>query len=526
MRKKIYFLLFFLFVFVIGASYCETKITIKNLSKIQAKEDYNKRLKEFNFLITQKKIFLNSLAKFLSTAKPVIDGYLHDNRQEIITFVEPIYEHFYPNLVQEIHFFKPPAISFVNFTNLNKYDQNLSKIRKDILWISTSFKPSIHFYVCKHYPGLRATYPILHNKKLIGSVSLGINILEFKKLMLKLGVNDVSIYLKDDILKKYLEKDIYDTYKRWPIYEGYRINGNIFYIPIRSGYIIKNDYVYTEIPIKDFFHNTIGFVIVRDNIKPIITLIKKESNRKLIFLIISYLVILLIVFFLFEWLIRKMESINEIITYVKKHQFDKIPKEIKVKDELDVYKKSLIEVANEIKTYIHSLHKEVKEYSNKAYIDPLSKTFNRRFLEEKDKEFIEEYKISQIKYGIIMLDIDNFKQINDTYGHEAGDKVIAHLTDTIKKIIRRNDFLIRYGGEEFVIILHNADAATTYKVAEKIRKTIQNSKITIDGKEISFTLSMGISTIEENDKSIFDAIKRADEKLYIAKKTGKNKVVT
>jgi diguanylate cyclase (GGDEF)-like protein len=525
LRKKVYFFLFFLFLIVIAGSYFETQKTIEKFSNIKAKTTYNTRIKEYKFILHQKIIFLNAFAKFLASAKPVIDGYLHNNRQEIINFVMPLYKSLYPNLIQEIHFFKTPAISFVNFSNTKIYGQNLSKVRADIVWIDTSFKPSDHFYICRIYPGLRATYPIFYKHKLLGSLSFGINIIQFKKMFMKLGVQNVSIYLKDSLLHKYLKNDAYSLYSKWPLYKGYRVNGKIFHIPLeKEGYILKNGYVYTEIPIIDFFKNKIGYIIIKDNINPAIQIIKQESQRKLIFLILSYVVVLVIIFILFEWIFRKMDEIKNIITHLKNHEFDKIPTKIKVSDELDIYKEYLVEVANEIKSYINKLNNKVKRYSNKAYIDAMTGAYNRRFLEEKDKEIIQEHKFAKTDFGIIMLDIDNFKQINDTYGHEIGDKVIKLLAKEIKKIIRKDDFLIRYGGEEFVIILKNANASTAHKVAEKIRKTIENIKIDSNGKEVHFTVSLGISEITEKDNSIFDAIKRADEKLYIAKKTGKNRV--
>jgi len=123
-----------------------------------------------------------------------------------------------------------------------------------------------------------------------------------------------------------------------------------------------------------------------------------------------------------------------------------------------------------------------------------------------------------------MLDIDNFKRINDTYGHDVGDLVLKSLAETIKGILRKNDYIIRYGGEEFLILLPNATIDRAIKVAEKIRREIENKKIKIGDKEIKFTVSLGVSEIYTSDRSLQNAIKRADEKLYKAKKKGKNRV--
>ena len=123
-----------------------------------------------------------------------------------------------------------------------------------------------------------------------------------------------------------------------------------------------------------------------------------------------------------------------------------------------------------------------------------------------------------------MLDIDDFKKVNDTYGHDVGDMVLIKLAETIKNDIRKEDLFIRYGGEEFLIILPNSNIENTYIVAEKIKKHIEDITLEIGHKHLKFTISLGISEIREGDSSIFDAIKRADINLYEAKRNGKNRV--
>jgi diguanylate cyclase (GGDEF)-like protein len=147
-------------------------------------------------------------------------------------------------------------------------------------------------------------------------------------------------------------------------------------------------------------------------------------------------------------------------------------------------------------------------------------------LEEKGKELFSKYKIFKIPVGVIMFDIDNFKKINDTYGHDTGDKVLKTLAQTVKKIIRKNDYFIRYGGEEFLLILPYSEPKSTKKVAEKIRKEIEKLSLSIDNRKLKFTVSMGISKLKPEDKTIMDAIKRADERLYRAKNRGKNRIET
>lgn len=139
--------------------------------------------------------------------------------------------------------------------------------------------------------------------------------------------------------------------------------------------------------------------------------------------------------------------------------------------------------------------------------------------------------------SVVMCDIDHFKHVNDTFGHDAGDKVLQHVSKIISENTRDSDSVFRWGGEEMVIIMNGADTETAYSRADQIREKIQNSPCDIgDGKTISVTMSMGVQQLNLsempnlNESNIFSqfentALKAADEKLYVAKESGRNKVV-
>jgi diguanylate cyclase (GGDEF)-like protein/PAS domain S-box-containing protein len=156
--------------------------------------------------------------------------------------------------------------------------------------------------------------------------------------------------------------------------------------------------------------------------------------------------------------------------------------------------------------------------SNKAYHDNLTGVFNREYFYE---IFMVKKFINKNTYGIIMLDIDNFKSINDTYGHLIGDEVLKNLTITIKNLLRNNDSVIRWGGEEFIIIIEVTNKFQIEKIADKLRKAVENIQIPNVRK---FTASFGV-TILKKDEDIKVSIQRADDALYKAKKSGKNQVI-
>jgi len=159
--------------------------------------------------------------------------------------------------------------------------------------------------------------------------------------------------------------------------------------------------------------------------------------------------------------------------------------------------------------------------------DGMTGLYNRRFLEEFIEKLMSQVKREQKTYSVLMLDIDYFKSINDTYGHDTGDKVIIKVGELLKETIRESDLAIRYGGEEFVLMLYNADENGTQKVAKNIHE--QFSQIMFDvghGKSIQKTISIGIANFPNDGDTIAGCIKLADTALYKAKTTGRNKIVT
>ena len=126
--------------------------------------------------------------------------------------------------------------------------------------------------------------------------------------------------------------------------------------------------------------------------------------------------------------------------------------------------------------------------------------------------------------SILMLDIDFFKNINDTYGHAAGDIVLEEVAKIIKSCTRNADTAARYGGEEFVVMLNNTSASAAMAVAERIRKSVEEKSIMYDGKKINVTISIGVSSYNFDLESAKSIVERADNALYESKRNGRNRV--
>lgn len=158
------------------------------------------------------------------------------------------------------------------------------------------------------------------------------------------------------------------------------------------------------------------------------------------------------------------------------------------------------------------------------YYDHLTGVQNRRsFYEAANIEF-ERYVQSPRPLSLLIIDADFFKKINDAYGHPVGDEVLKHLASSLKECVREMDVVARLGGEEFGVLLPSSDITAAFKIAERMRELIAKSVLEIDGHEICYTISIGVSTVNEYVTSTDMLIKIADQALYESKHTGRNRV--
>jgi len=177
------------------------------------------------------------------------------------------------------------------------------------------------------------------------------------------------------------------------------------------------------------------------------------------------------------------------------------------------------------KQQVEKLHQELQSARGEALTDPLTGILNRRGFETRAKQIFVEQATLAKGLCMLMLDIDHFKNINDTYGHLFGDKVIRTIAATLKSKVRGEDTVARLGGEEFAVILPTTDIAGARSVAENIRQSIERGKIRrLDTQEPvgGITISIGIAAYTNGINSV-DLLDQADKALYVSKKTGRNK---
>ena len=168
------------------------------------------------------------------------------------------------------------------------------------------------------------------------------------------------------------------------------------------------------------------------------------------------------------------------------------------------------------------LHKRTEELT---IIDELTETFNYRYFVQK----LQEEKRRALRYtvplSLIMVDIDWFKKLNDTYGHEVGNVVLREISNIIKRCVRDVDLFARYGGEEFAVILPQTGVGEAHRIGERIREQVEKTVVDAGSAgKLRVTVSVGISSFPENGKSHEELVTVADQALYKAKGEGKNLV--
>jgi diguanylate cyclase (GGDEF)-like protein len=171
---------------------------------------------------------------------------------------------------------------------------------------------------------------------------------------------------------------------------------------------------------------------------------------------------------------------------------------------------------------LRDANKKLIEISTKDYLTNIP---NRRYFFEIGTKSLHIAKRESIHLSVICIDIDFFKNINDTYGHNIGDEILKFICKNMNKYIRKSDILARIGGEEFAILLNNTNEENAYVLAEKIRTQVESSIYKNDKIEIKTTISLGISQLRAEDDDLDSIIIRADKALYEAKNTGRNKSV-
>ncbi len=387
--------------------------------------------------------------------------------------------------------------------------------------------------------------------KNIGNDCDYVGVYAYKPLESLSKLEDLSwvVVLHTDIIKRlYPQQSFWDNYvggkiiTKSYIVDSYKDNNalSIFLYSRKTdiiSYKVENlgedYYLIMEIPVVNASGIELGNIYL---IKNISWIYKQEHRQFLVLTIygITFTSILLItIIFIISSIIKDINNLLRVALKLKEKDFlhleevEKDPileKDISKLNEISKLKKITYLMAIEIKNLVNELQKDKEKFQDMAYKDALTGIYNRRFFFEQVSILLEQAKRSNTPICIAMYDIDNFKKVNDTYGHDMGDVVIKDFARTIVSSIRKSDIPARLGGEEFAVCFYNTNIENAFKVADRIRQNFENSTHTLGDITIKCTCSGGIYQVSEED-DLDSAIKKADEALYVAKRTTKNRVV-
>jgi len=170
-----------------------------------------------------------------------------------------------------------------------------------------------------------------------------------------------------------------------------------------------------------------------------------------------------------------------------------------------------------------AVRERAKELAKLAFLDPTSQVGNRQYLEQHLSQYLDEYSKHGIPFGIIVADLDEFKAINDTYGHASGDAALVSVGKTLSNCFRASDVVGRWGGDEFMAILPGITRESLARASEKFRSLVAQSTLRMDGVLIRVTVSVGGAIVDPGD-SRESLMKTADQYLYASKRAGRNRV--
>lgn len=380
------------------------------------------------------------------------------------------------------------------------------------------------------YYGMNRLYPD-------GCYFVGIKLEDILKLMKNSVDVDWIIYYNRNLLKDVLDGSIDSFMKEKVVIDNVVIdrfsNPKVLYMPLDvKGYMLHGSFLkkslLVEVPLTGMNGLPIGRVVL---IKDVSGIYKETYLIFLALALYSLFVFSFLTFMLFRIassLASRVIFLKNITASIEKRDFSVIDllknSKESSKDEVWELKHSIYNMAVSLKHAFEELKEKQKELEELAYYDPLTGLPNRRFFFDHANLILESAKRYRTPLTLLLIDLDHFKKINDTYGHEAGDLLLKNFTEVLRKNSRKSDLPARLGGEEFALLMPNTDLQQGRVVAERIRQCFQNSVIVYRGMEVRTTLSGGLAPFVPEVEEIDDLMRMADEALYKAKELGRNRI--
>lgn len=497
-NKTSVFIIFSAFLLFIIDELLSYNISLQN----EKKTTYQNDKAIVRNLFSAQKEYLRSIAKILTADSIVIEAFEKNNPKILIQHIEPIWKILQEKqFVHEIHFFKPPALSFVNFSNFKSLGTNVADVRKDIVWVTTAFKESSHIFMCKTYAGYRATEPIFDNKKnILGALSLGEKIDWIPKILKERTTHDsFIIYTKKStktLSEKYYKNFMHNkqtigdyiladqTLKISPD----NIQNIDFNKKIQNITIDGKDYNLYMYPLIDFNKNTMGYLFTIKKSQILKDVFLQKTMKDTILIFITTIILLLITRRYTNLLLAYINKIKEMTENIKTRNFKFLHVE---ESDQDINHISLLELKENIISMGLSLEEQYNKLENEnksktkqlimqLYRDELTGLGNRNALIRDLVEYTDAH--------IAIYNARGFKNINDAFGFEAGNNILQAVGNMFSDTLNEKFIFYRMSNDEFVMInkvsLSKDDfIAITKEMIDKLETTTfqyQNIDITIN----------------------------------------------
>jgi diguanylate cyclase (GGDEF)-like protein len=417
-------------------------------------------------------------------------------RQDLYNYLIDDYEFMHDYDFRQFHFHFPDSTSFLRLHSPTKFGDSLYDVRYSIRTVNEYQIEVSGFEEGRIFNGYRYVYPLSYNDEHIGSVEISISLSSVINVLSGLYTTDYCFIISKDVVDNILFDDSLSNYSESFISDKFYTDNACFSDVAKRNLIPRAEF-------REFFAGVNQSDLDRtDNFEDFGLITNYENNT-------------------YEVLFSSIENIEGI----KVGYFISIQEETEISE---IIKEFSNFVLMSIGLYIIFILISMIFIKNRMQLKTLSNTDrltgldNRRKFEIDVNRELGRNKRSNFPLSFIMFDIDYFKEINDTYGHHVGDIVLRELSSLVKSLIRREDYLSRYGGEEFIIMLVGSDEIDAYNKAENLRKVVEQYRFSFEGK---IRISLGVFEHSIDGEEFESIIGKVDKAMYHAKETGRNKSV-
>ncbi len=499
--KRNYFILFYVFfIFIVFTILYENK----NSSIQEHLHSATKKIYlDYMVIYNSQKDLADLVFQAEINSQEIISLFKARDREKLYDYLKEDYAEYRKFNIRQLHFHLPNNDSFLRMHRPNKYGDNLSKARLTVKYVNENRKFIDGFEEGKIFNGFRFVYPLFDKEEHIGSVEISFSALTFIKNFIKNYDIKANFQIDKAIVDAKVFKDERSNYIQSPLKNYYFQKSISEYLKLNYSAVKFSKEELEEINLK--IKQGEPFSIYRQEANRVITFVPLRNP-------ITSQVVGTMNFREGDEVIQRINQ-NTLIVFigfvvVAGLLLILLYRELKYEQKLE----------HEVEDRTRELSLLNDKLKNLASVDALTGVHNRRYLYEISAKLISLMRRGKSAMSVAMLDIDKFKEINDTYGHDAGDKVLQNMTTLIKSTIRESDIFVRYGGEEFVLLLPNTTLSQALISMEKIRYTVESSQIF---SERTITISIGVVEFKDD---IDQSIKKADEMMYKAKVTGRNRV--